>query len=61
MSQPIDKGERELQITRAIKSNLISEGITSEQINKIAIEMTKDILDILDNFDGKNNNKDEEE
>lgn len=61
MSQPIDKGERDLQITTVIKSNLVGVGITSEQIVSIAHEMTKDIIDILDNLENKNNPKDEEE
>lgn len=50
MGNNIGKQERDVQIQSVIKSNLVSVGLTYEQINHITEELTKDILDILDNF-----------
>ncbi len=47
----IGKAERDLLITAVIKSNLVSDGLSSEQINKITLDMSRDIFDILENFD----------
>ena len=47
----IGKAERDLLISAVIKSNLVSDGLSSEQINKITLDMSRDIFDILENFD----------
>jgi hypothetical protein len=47
----IGKAERDMLITAVIKSNLVSDGLSSEQINKITLDLSRDIFDILENFD----------
>ena len=47
----MDKMDRDLRISSVIKSNLVSFGLLSEQIDKITIDLTADILDILENYD----------
>jgi len=47
----IGKAESDLLISAVIKSNLVSDGLSSEQINKITLDMSRDIFDILENFD----------
>lgn len=51
MEPAISTGDRNAHIQSVIKSNLISFGLTPEQIDKITTELTADILDILENFD----------
>lgn len=60
MEPAISKGDRDTHIQSVIKSNLISFGLTPEQIDKITTELTADILDILENFDIANEPKEPE-
>lgn len=49
----MDKINRDTQIQSVIKSNLISFGLTPEQIDKITSELRDDIIDILNNYEEK--------
>ena len=60
MEPVISTGDRDIHIQSVIKSNLISFGLTPEQIDKITTELTADILDILENFDLANAPKEPE-
>ena len=60
MEPVISTGDRNVHIQSVIKSNLISFGLTPEQIDKITTELTADILDILENFDLANSPKEPE-
>jgi len=60
MEPAISTGDRNVHIQSVIKSNLISFGLTPEQIDKITTELTADILDILENFDLANAPKEPE-
>ena len=60
MELVISTGDRNVHIQSVIKSNLISFGLTPEQIEKITTELTADILDILENFDIANAPKETE-
>ena len=60
MEPVISTGDRNVHIQSVIKSNLISFGLTPEQIDKITTELTADILDILENFDIANEPKEPE-
>lgn len=59
--EAISKADRDVHIQSVIKSNLISFGLTPEQIDKITMQLTADILDVLENFEEGNSPKDEEE
>ena len=52
--------ERDLQIMAIIKSNLVSFGLNPEQIDKIVIDTTQDIVDILVNFEQVHSRGEEE-
>jgi hypothetical protein len=60
MEPAISTGDRNVHIQSVIKSNLISFGLTTEQIDKITTELTADILDILENIDLANAPKEPE-
>jgi len=60
MEPVISTGDRNVHIQSVIKSNLVSFGLTTEQIDKITHELTADILDILENFDLANAPKEPE-
>ena len=60
MESLISTGDRNVHIQSVIKSNLISFGLTPEQIDKITTELTADILDILESFDLANAPKEPE-
>lgn len=60
MEPSISVGDRDVHIQSVIKSNLVSFGLTPEQIDKITTEMTADILDILENYDQANQPKEPE-
>ena len=60
MEPVISTGDRNVHIQSVIKSNLISFGLTPEQIDKITTELTADILDILENFEIANSPKEPE-
>ena len=60
MEPAISTGDRNVHIQSVIKSNLISFGLTPEQIDKITTELTADILDILENIDLANAPKEPE-
>ena len=51
MEAGIGKAERDLQIQSVIKSNLISFGLSPEQIEKITLDLSHDIFDVLDEFE----------
>jgi hypothetical protein len=57
----MDKSFRDAAIATIIKSNLISFSLSAEQIDKITSELSKDIFDILDNYDTANSKIGEEE
>lgn len=46
----IGETELDLQIISVIKSNLITLGLTSEQIEKTSIQIAQDVSDILCNY-----------
>ena len=60
MEPAISAGDRDIHIQSVIKSNLVSFGLTHEQIDKITTELTADILDILENFEIANSPKEPE-
>ena len=60
MEPAISTGDRDIHIQSVIKSNLVSFGLTPEQIDKITTELTADILDILENFEIANSPKEPE-
>lgn len=60
MEPAISTGDRDIHIQSVIKSNLVSFGLTPEQIDKITTELTADILDILESFDLANATKEPE-
>ena len=60
MEPVISTGDRDIHIQSVIKSNLVSFGLTPEQIDKITTELTADILDILENFEIANSPKEPE-
>ena len=45
------RNERDTHIEAIVKSNLVSEGLSSEQISRISCEITKDIVDLLYNLE----------
>lgn len=45
------RNERDTHIEAIVKSNLVSEGLSSEQISRISSEITKDIVDLLYNLE----------
>ena len=60
MEPAISTGDRDIHIQSVIKSNLVSFGLTPEQIDKITTELTADILDILENLEIANSPKEPE-
>ena len=50
----VSKGERDIQIEAVIKSNLVSFGIDTDKINTIVLNMTKDLIDLIDAFECAN-------
>ena len=57
----LGKDERDMVIPALILSNLVGFGLGVENIDKIKAEMTKDILDVLSEFDALNEKELEEE
>jgi hypothetical protein len=45
------KDDRDAHLRAVIKSNLISSGLTSEEILEITENLYRDIIDVLENFE----------
>lgn len=50
----VSKNDRDVQIEAVIKSNLVSFGIETDKINIIVLNMTKDLIDLIDAFECAN-------
>lgn len=61
MDLVIGKSDRDVHLGAVIKSNLVSVGLTAEQIDKITCDLKNDIIDVLNNFEYVNNPSHEEE